>query len=88
MDVWRCLVQHLAGRRRLDVHSINFEPVRDILGQISRSDQAYILPNPDVPLQGKALDSGNLAAELLHLPAPPRGVEGQQGKKEKSIRNF
>lgn len=84
VDIWRHVVQHLAGGRRVDVHGIDPEPLRHLAGPVRGGHQAYNLPQHNVPLEGQDADRRPLGAQLRHLLSSAGRVEGRQCGGEES----
>jgi hypothetical protein len=80
VDIWRRLVQHVAGPGRLDVHRVHPQPVRHLAGPLRGRDEAHNVPQHHVPLEGQNADRRSVGPQFRDLLPAPCGVEGQPGK--------
>lgn len=82
LDIWRCLVPHLAGRGCLDVHGIDTESVCHIIGSLCCRHATRHLSEHYVNEEGKVFNRWHLGTLLRYLLSTSGRLEGSKGKQQ------
>lgn len=82
LDIWRCLVPHLAGSGCLDVHGIDIKSVCHIIGSLCGRHATRHLSKHYVNEEGKVFNRWHLGTLLCYLLSTIGGLEGSKGNKQ------